>query len=142
MLSLRKKQVFVGEIRRHNLMRHWLRVHKTILTKEKTIQTGKFRNCHDLKSARELIVKYHIKCNLYLSTWDSEEARDVFDIYSTAFGLNLSAASMHSYIIDEYKQIRDAISKRLKNRMFSIQLDIASRKGRALLGITAQFISG
>lgn len=47
---------------------------------------------------------------------------------------------MKGGILEEYDNVASEISRKLANRMFSVQFDIASRKGRALLETSAQIV--
>lgn len=134
-------KVYRGELRKSNVIRHWKAMHKVILVvpqiKHKPVV---FKHAQNEATARRLMVQYHTVNNLALRHWDQDVTREVFQPYSDAFGLSVASDAMGSCILEEFDNVACEISRKLAKRMFSVRLDIASRKGRSLLGISAQVV--
>lgn len=94
--------------------------------------------CKD--TAKSLLVRYHIENCLPLSHWDKEATRQLLHSFLHAFGVSASSYSMRQYMYEQYDTMKSAITKRLKKRMFSCQFDLATRKGREILGVSVQFL--
>lgn len=77
---------------------------------------------------------------LSFSFFDDVDVRELLSIYGDHFGVTCSAWAIRRKLIKHSRKMQKAIKKELQNRIISIKFDIASRKGRRILGITAQFI--
>lgn len=126
-------QAFSGEIRSNNIRRHWASVHKiTVQERGKGVATK-------VMSAKKLFVRFHIANNLPLCAWDKVATKQLMNPYVQAFGVKCSAEDIRAYVEQEYFEIKILIGKRLAKVMFTVQFDIATAKGRSVLGITITF---
>lgn len=134
-------QAFSGEIRSNNIRRHWASVHKiTVQERGKGVATKvMFKFAHDLESAKKLFVRFHIANNLPLCAWDKVPTKELMNPYVQAFGVKCSSGDIRAYVEQEYFEIKMLIGKRLAKVMFAVQFDIATAKGRSVLGITITF---
>lgn len=138
--SKRKNHRFRGKLMAYNVKRHWHQVHKITLIvalSEKTVVTLK---CGNKDSVKELIVRFQVENNLALSIWDSPSAQSLMQPYIDGVGINISSYTVRKFVMSKHEKVAEMIAARLKNRMFSVQFDIATRKNRAVLGISAQFV--
>lgn len=140
-VKIKPTQMFKN-FRKANVKRHYKLVHKTLLDEDivgcpTEVLT---RYVRDKESAKSLLVRFHIDSHFPLCAWDRESHRQVLDPFLHTFGLHSSSHSIRNYMCDEYELFKSAIKQRLSKRMFACQFDLASRKGRAILGVSVQFV--
>lgn len=137
-----KPQVYKDPLRPFNVKRHWLTVHKIVLVTgaSNSLDPAVLSNAPTPAAAKALLLRCHLDSNLALQTWNRPSYRALAQPYVDKCNIKVSSAAMRRYLRDAHKETTAKISARLKHRMFSVQFDIASRKGRTLLGISAQFV--
>lgn len=124
------KKQFSSTTKECDLRKHWHQEHSPYT----------FTHTPDKESAIKLLIQFHMKSNLPLSTWDSGSWKDLVRIYEDRFDMSITASTMRQFFVEEQRRIKQAIASRLRNRMFALRLDTTSRSGWTLLGVTAQFV--
>ena len=79
--------------------------------------------------------------NIPFRIFDDEEFfKKIIAPYEQKFGTKLNSKNIVSAIEKCGEQVTEIISKRLKNKMISLKVDIATRMDKSILGINVQYI--
>lgn len=137
------KKVFKGCVL-GNLKRHIVSVHKVSVSKEKLSSVAKTQIVKIKMSKSHLThacVEMITRDALPYRCMDSPGFRKIIDPICSALGISINSSNIKSRITEAAAQIKSLISNELHQRMFSLKIDTATRLGRSILGVNAQFIS-
>jgi hypothetical protein len=104
--------------------------------KRPTIKKSKLDENRFLKGCIKLCTEENVPFRLF----NSEAFRMITDPLTDAFGISINAANMPDKISNAADKIRSKITDELKDTLFSIKVDAATKLERGLLGINAQFL--
>jgi hypothetical protein len=85
-------------------------------------------------------VKLCTEENLPFSHFNSEAFRLTAGPHADALGITINAANMPARVKSSANAIRNQIKAELKDKLFSVKVDAATKLERGLLGINAQFV--
>lgn len=92
------------------------------------------------KETVENLMRLIINENLSFKFFDQLSAQLLFKVFTDLFGITCSAEAMAQLLSDYSQMVRDNIKEELEDRMISLKIDIALRRGGVIMGITAHFI--
>lgn len=127
-----------------NLKRHLLSVHKDVykgnipLVAKKSIVKIQM----DSASLKLSCVKMLTRDALPFRIMESEGFSEIVNPIAHELGITINPSNIKTHVKRVADQIRSVITDELHCRMFSLKIDSASKHGRSILGINAQFISG
>lgn len=107
------------------LGRRYIMVQSSIMTKDQYIDN---------------IIEIMVVCNLPFSFWSHPAVLKNQECYAKEFGITCSAKTMHDLLTKYSQVVRERLKKELCGRLISLKFDLATRKGRNILGIAAQFV--
>lgn len=125
-----------------NLVRHYERKHPAALEKLKP----KTRTYHSTLMTAEQYIRNIMTImttmNIPFSFWDNPAVRENQHHFTTELGIPCSAKNMSDLLSEYAVVIRRKIAMELKSvKLIGLKFDIATRKGRKILGISVQFMS-
>lgn len=126
--------------RRDNVIRHYRSHHNETLIEE----SKKFITIQSQLTTREQyienIVEITVNNNLAFSVWNDRAMQLNQKGLSIAHGVTCSSRSMRDLLTKYSERVKERMTTELQDRRLCLKFDIASRKGRSILGIAAQFI--
>lgn len=129
-----------------NLKRHFYVVHKDLeesLNDEDLPVAGpskkKIKISMDKSTLCRATIKMVTKDSIPFRILDSEGFREIVDPIYKELGVTINRHNIKDKVSNVAQQIIDMISNELKNKIFSLKIDSATRHGRSILGVNAQF---
>lgn len=131
-----------------NLKRHFLNVHKNVAEnfegENENIVPGqnskkKIKILMDKATLCRASIKIVTKDAIPLKILDSEGFRELVGPMHEALGVTINAHNISEKLQNVAQHLKEIISNELKNKLFSLKIDSATRHGRSILGVNAQF---
>lgn len=125
--------------RKQSIERHYHAVHKIKFCTNKPSQKLSLRHIKseflDAKDFIGSVVRVTAKLNLAFRSWDEPEFRRFIRPYEKLYNVRASARTVRIYVKQHADLVIANMKSVLKNRLFALKFDIASRKGKSYLGM-------
>lgn len=128
-------------VRVDNLRRHWKEQHP-IEWQKKLADTIEVQTPITTKEMYiQNVVEIFCKGNTTFQFWSLPAVKLNQKAYADKFGMNCSAETMTALIKSYAAKVRDDLRQQLRGKYLSLKYDIATRRHRSILGISAQYLS-
>lgn len=125
-----------------NLKRHIASVHKLCFASKEcgSATTKKITIAMDAEILIRACLKLVTISSLSFETFNAEGFRDIVDPIANALGVTINATVIKEKLSEAANKVKDTITDELHQKTFSLKVDSATRHGRSILGVNAQFI--